>query len=182
MPVLGRDRVQPSIETRIIRIRGAAVLLDVNLAEIYGVSTRALLQAVRRNPDRFPADFAFQLTDHELVTLRSQIVISNRSSTRGGSRYRPYAFTEEGVAMLSGVLRSAAAVRANIEIMRAFVRLRRAALVSQQVLRLVEELSGRVDAHDKALVAIVEQIRMLASAPPPRKSRPIGFTVDVDGE
>jgi hypothetical protein len=91
-------------------------LLDDHLADIYGVSTKARLQAVRRNPDHFPPDFTFQSTEHELRSLRSQIVTSNTQSARGGRRYRPYAFTEQNVAMLSSVLRSSTAVRANIEI------------------------------------------------------------------
>jgi len=180
MPDKTKSRL-PAIEPRIIRMRGVAVLLDSHLAGLYGVTTGALLQAVRRNADRFPADFAFQLTDHEVRSLRSQFVISNTGAQRGGRRYRPYAFTEEGVAMLSSVLRSPTAVRANIEIMRAFVRLRRAALVSQQLLRLVEDLSRRVDSHDQAIAALVEAIKDLVSSPRSAKTRSIGFTADLGG-
>jgi hypothetical protein len=176
-----RKLCPPAIEPLIIRMRGVAVLLDAHLAELYGVTTGALLQAVRRNANRFPSDFAFQLTDQEVTGLRSQSVISNVGAGRGGRRYRPYVFTEEGVAMLSSVLRSSTAVCANIEIMRAFVRLRRAALVSQQLLRLVEDLSRRVDSHDQAIAALVHAIKDLVRSPHGAKSRPIGFTADLDG-
>src|SRR5690606_27891622 len=112
----------PEVEDSIRQIRGARVMVDADLAALYGVETRALTQAVRRNLDRFPDDFMFQLTDEEFEDLRSQTVIS---SQWGGRRTRPYVFTEQGVAMLSSVLRSDRAVQVNIEIMRAFVRLRR---------------------------------------------------------
>ncbi len=113
------SRIAPSaIETRILTLRGQKVLLDVELAVLYGVPTKVLLQAVRRNRKRFPADFMFQIERQDVVNLRSQIV----TSSYGGRRYMPYAFTQEGVAMLSGVLRSPRAVAVNIEIMRAFVR------------------------------------------------------------
>ena len=130
-------------------------MLDSDLAALYGVSTGVLLQAVRRNRKRFPADFIFPITAQEVARLRSQIVISKRAEGRGGRRYQVHAFTEQGVAMLSSVLRSETAVRVNIEIMRAFVRLRRAALVSGQVLALVEDLSKRVDVHDAVIADIV---------------------------
>lgn len=114
------------LETRIRVVRGVSLLLDSDLAELYGVSTKALLQAVRRNPERFPSDFMLQLTNHEVSSLRSQIVTSNAAPGRGGRRAPTFGFTEQGVAMLSSALRSAAAVQINVEIMRAFVRLRRA--------------------------------------------------------
>ena len=111
-----------SIRHTIHLIRGQHVLLDAELAALYGVETRVLVQAVRRNADRFPSDFMFQLSRDEFAALRSQFVISNG---RGGRRYPPYAFTEQGVAMLSSVLDSPRAVQVNIEVMRAFIRLRR---------------------------------------------------------
>ena len=111
------------IERSILLIRGHKVMLDADLAELYGVETRALLQAVSRNQKRFPEDFMFQMAKEEYKLLRSQIVLSKKG--RGGRRYLPYVFTEQGVAMLSSVLRSERAVQVNIEIMRAFVRLRR---------------------------------------------------------
>jgi hypothetical protein len=116
--ILPRERIERSI----LLIRGHKVLLDADLAELYGVETRALLQAVSRNQKRFPKDFMFQMSKEEYELLRSQIVISKKG--RGGRRYLPYVFTEQGVAMLSSVLRSERAVQVNIEIMRAFVRLR----------------------------------------------------------
>ena len=112
------------VEHYIIWLRNEKVMLDIHLAELYGVETRALVQAVKRNMDRFPDDFMFQLTGKEQEFLRSQNVISNAEG-RGGRRYPPYAFTEEGVAMLSTVLRSPRAVKVNVEIMRAFVKLRK---------------------------------------------------------
>ncbi len=170
----------PTIDTRIHTIRGLSVLLDSDLATLYGVTTKALLQAVRRNRGRFPGDFLFQLSNQEVGVLRSQFVTSSLSSGHGGRRVRPYAFTEQGVAMLSSVLRSATAVRVNIEIMRAFVRLRRAALVSGELMKLVEDLSTRVDTHDRAISELVKSIRHLITPPAGRKARPIGFTADLD--
>jgi DNA-binding PadR family transcriptional regulator len=112
--------------------------------------------------------------------LRSQFVISNVEPGRGGRRYQIYAFTEQGVAMLSSVLRSDTAVRVNIEIMRAFVRLRRAAMASTQLMSLVEDLSKRVDTHDAVIADIVESIRQLVSPPAHGRTRPIGFTADLE--
>ncbi len=118
------------LESRVHTIRGLPVLLDTDLAALYGVTVKALLQAVRRNPHRFPSDFMFQLSNQELAVLRSQIVTSSSTSGHGGRRVRPYAFTEQGVAMLSSVLRSDAAVRVKVEIIRTFVRPRRAGVIS----------------------------------------------------
>jgi hypothetical protein len=135
------DVTTSAIDVRIHSVRGTAVMLDSDLAALYQVSVKALLQAVRRNRKRFPADFMFPLSAQEVTRLRSQIVTSKPVEGRGGRRYQLHAFTEQGVAMLSSVLRSEAAVRVNIEIMRAFVRLRRAAIASEQVMALVEDLS-----------------------------------------
>jgi hypothetical protein len=168
------------IDTRIHTIRGISALLDADLATLYGVAPGVLLQAVRRNRKRFPPDFIFQLTDQELTNLRSQSVISSLPRRHGGRRYKTFAFSEQGVAMLSSVLRSDTAIRVNIEIMRAFVRLRRAALVSQQLMALIEELSTRVDSHDAAINELVESIRQIVAAPAKGRSRPIGFTADVE--
>lgn len=168
------------IDAQIHLIRGVSVLLDFDLAHLYGVATGVLLQAVRRNRERFPEDFMFPLSAQEVTGLRSQIVISNVKGGRGGRRYQVHAFTEQGVAMLSSVLRSETAVRVNIEIMRAFVRLRRAAIVSGQVMALVEDLSKRVDGHDAVISDIVESIRQLVDSPAGGRSRPIGFTADLE--
>jgi len=174
------SEISATIDTHIHAIRGLSVLLDSDLAVLYGVTTKALLQAVRRNRERFPADFIFQLSNQEVSVLRSQIVTAKTGDRRGGRRPNPYAFTEQGVAMLSSVLRSDTAVRVNIEIMRAFVRLRRASLVSRELMKLVEDLSMRVDTHDRAIGDLVKSIRQLVASPPSPKARPIGFTADLD--
>jgi hypothetical protein len=164
-----------TIEERIQTLRGQKVLLDSDLATLYGVPTKALLQAVRRNSGRFPADFLLRLSVQEVRNLRSQIVTSSSGSEHGGRRYQVYAFTEQGVAMLSSILRSKVAVAVNIEIMRAFVRLRRASIVSEKLLSVVAELAQRVDAHDSAIKSLIESIRRLVEPAPPRRKRPIGF-------
>ncbi len=175
---MARTGIEASpVERRIQILRGQAILLDEDIAELYGVATRVLIQAVRRNRVRFPPDFMFQLSNQEVGRLRSQFVISNVGPGRGGRRYIPYAFTEQGVAMLSSVLRSRTAIAANIEIMRAFVRLRRASVVSQQLMSVVNELAKRVDIHDSAIKDLIETISRLVAAPPGRK-RPIGFTAE----
>jgi hypothetical protein len=176
-----RTSAAPEIDRQILVLRGACVMLDSDLAELYGVSTKALLQAVRRNPDRFPVDFIFPVSSQELKRLRSQSVTS-KVEGRGGRRHQSFAFSEQGVAMLSSVLRSVTAVRVNIEIMRAFVRLRRAGIASNQLMSLVEELSKRVDTHDSVISDIVESIRHLAAPPAQGKRRPIGFTADISAE
>ena len=155
-------------------------MLDADLAVLFGVETRTLLQALRRNTDRFPSDFVFQVTNQELTNLRSQVVISSLETGYGGRRYAPWAFTEQGVAMLSSVLRSETAVRVNIEIMRAFVRLRRAALASAQLMPLIEDLSKRVDSHDAVIADLVDSIRQIVEGAGESRSRPIGFTADID--
>lgn len=177
------------IALRIRHFRGEKVLLDFDLAALYGVETRALNQAVRRNADRFPADFMFQLSSEETETLSqlvtpsvaghdvsnsSQIVMS--SGKYRGKRYRPYAFTEQGVAMLSSVLNSESAVKMNIAIMRAFVQLRRALETNRKLARKFSELERRIDKHDAEIDAILEAIRQLM-APPEKPRREIGFHV-----
>ncbi len=142
-------------------------MLSPDLAELYGVETKVLMQAVRRNLDRFPGDFAFQLSDQDVRNLRSQIV----TSSWGGTRYFPYAFTEQGVAMLSSVLRSPQAVAVNIEIMRIFVRMRRFAETNKELAARLDELEERYDDQFKA---VFEAIRELM-APKAGAKRPIGF-------
>ena len=168
------------IEKAIYLIRGEKVILDRDLAELYGVGTHVLKQAVRRNKDRFPGDFMFVLNPTEFRDWRSQFVISKADRT--GLRHPPMAFTEQGVAMLSSVLRSKRAVSVNIEIMRAFVRLRRAALASEKLMPLIEDLSRRVDIQDSVIADIVESIRRIVDAPPGKRSRPIGFTADIEAK
>lgn len=164
------------IEHAILLIHGQRVMLDAHLAQLYGVKTRVLVQAVKRNAARFPEDFMFQLTPDESQNLRSQFVTSSlrvRSgpSSWGGRRYRPYAFTEQGVAMLSSVLRSKRAVRVNIEIMRAFVRLRAILATHKDLARKLEELEKRYDAQFRV---VFDAIRQLMS-PPAKPRRHIGF-------
>ena len=165
--ILPRERIERSI----LLIRGHKVLLDADLAELYGVETRALLQAVSRNQKRFPKDFMFQMSKEEYELLRSQIVISKKG--RGGRRYLPYVFTEQGVAMLSSVLRSERAVQVNIEIMRAFVRLRELVATHKDLARKLEALEKRYDAQFKVVFAAIRELM----APPTPKTRKIGFLV-----
>ena len=159
----------------ILHIRGHKVLLDADLAELYGVETRTLIQAVKRNLDRFPPDFMFQLTEDEHGALRSQIGISNG---RGGRRYPPYAFTEQGVAMLSSVLRSPRAVQVNIEIMRAFVRLRQLLASHEDLSRKLAEMEEKYDAHFKVVFLALRKLMM----PPPDQKGPIGFHAKEEPE
>jgi hypothetical protein len=159
------------IEKRIFVVRGHNVMLSGDLAGLYEVEPRALIQAVKRNIERFPDDFMFQLTDAEFRGLRSQIVMSSW----GGIRRPPYAFTEQGVAMLSSVLRSKRAVRVNVEIMRAFVRLRAMA-------GSIDELRQRVDAletrYDTQFKIVFDAIRELMAPPPSEAKRSIGFITE----
>ena len=161
------------VESRIIEVRGHKVMLDADLADLYGVVTKTLNQAVRRNRERFPADFMFQLTVGEHSALRSQTVTLKRG--RGQHRkYLPYAFTEQGVAMLSSVLRSPRAIRVNIEIMRAFVRLRRMLLSHEELARRFDALEKKYDAQFKAVFDAIRELM----APPASRRRPVGFRVE----
>lgn len=161
------------IEQAILMIRGHKILLDVDLAALYGVETKTLNQAVKRNRDRFPEDFLFQLTAEEAALLRSQTV--TLKTGRGQHRkYLPYAFTEQGVAMLSSVLRSPRAVQVNIAIMRAFVKLRGLAAAHQELAAKLNELEQKVTDHDGHIEALFEAIRQLM-APTEGQIRKIGF-------
>ena len=157
------------IDTRILLIRGHKVIVSTDLAELYDVEPRALIQAVKRNIERFPADFMFQLSEEEVANLKSQIVISSW----GGRRAAPYAFTEQGVAMLSTVLRSRRAVLVNIEIMRAFVRLRRILASNDDLARKLATLERRYDAQFKV---VFDAIRQLMAPSQPAAKRRAGFT------
>ncbi len=162
------------IERHILLIRGHKVMLDSDLAELYGVEVRTLNQAVKRNIERFPEDFMFQLTADEEERLRSQIVILKTG--RGGHRkYPPYAFTEQGVAMLSSVLNSPRAVQVNIEIMRTFVLLRQMLASNEGLARKLAALEKKYDAQFKA---VFDAIRQLMAPQQPPKRRQIGFTGD----
>ena len=151
-------------------------MLDSTLATLYGVATKVLLQAVKRHADRFPPDFMFRLSQDEFGALRSQTVTSNGG--RGGRRHAPYAFTEQGVAMLSSVLNSARAIAVNIEIMRAFLRLRETIAGNRELTEKLDALEQHVErqlmAHDQAIVGILKAIRELMK-PPETSKRPIGF-------
>jgi len=157
------------IERMIFVIRGQKVMLSTHLADLYQVVPKVLVQAVKRNQDRFPADFLFQLNAAEFKDLKSQIV----TSRWGGMRRRPYAFTEQGGAMLSGVLRSKRAVRVNVEIMRTFVRLRQLLASNAQLARRLDSLEKKYDAQFKV---VFDAIRQLMTPPEPKKRR-IGFLV-----
>lgn len=166
-----------SVEQLIIEVRGQKVLLDQDLADLYGVATKALNQAVSRNSDRFPDDFAFRLTRAEADNSRSQFVTS-RSERHGGRRWLPRVFTEEGVAMLSSVLRNERAVAVNIAIMRAFVRIRHLLGGHQELLHRLDKLEGRVGAHDDHFRAVFRAIRKLIESPPVPDRRRSGFDDD----
>jgi hypothetical protein len=161
------------IEQAIRQVRGHRVMLDTDLAALYGVETGALVRAVKRNAYRFPDDFTFQLTPQEFDNLRCQFGIS---SSWGGRRHPPYAFTEQGVAMLSSVLRSKRAAQVNVEIMRAFVRLRRILAENAGLARRLDELEKKYDVQFKV---VFDTIRQLMLPPEPRKKR-IGFITDDD--
>src|SRR6266446_6720570 len=160
------------IAQAIFVLRGQKVILSQDLAALYGVTVGALTQAVKRNPYRFPKDFVFQLTAEEFRNLKSQIVISSW----GGRRHLPYAFTEQGVAMLSSVLNGQRAVKVNIAIMRAFVKLRETLETNRELAQKFSELEKRVGKHDEKIDAILEAIRQLI-APPEKPHREIGFHV-----
>ena len=163
------------IHQHIVLIRGHKVMLSSHLAELYGVEVRALVQAVKRNADRFPDDFMFQLTGKEYGNLKSQVVIS---SWGGARRARPYAFTEQGVAMLSSVLKSKRAVQMNIQIMRVFVRLRQMIATHRDLAAKLTELEHKIEGHDEHIRAIFRAMKQLM-APPVEKSRNrIGFHPD----
>ena len=159
------------IEQAILQVRGHRVTLDADLAALYDVETGALVRAVRRNAYRFPEDFMFQLTPQEFDNLRCQIGIS---SSWGGRRHPPYAFTEQGVAMLSSVLRSKRAAQVNVEIMRTFVRLRRLLAKNAGLARRLDDLEKKYDVQFKV---VFDAIRRLTQPPEPKKKR-IGFITD----
>ena len=161
------------IQKSIFLFRGQKVLLDMDLAEFYGVETRSLIQALKRNIERFPSDFVFQLDQDEFDSLRSQIVISKG---KGGRRYLPYAFTEQGVAMLSSVLRSKRAIQVNVAIMRTFVKLREILLTHKELAHQLVDLERRLEDHDEQIQTIFEAIRQLMT-PPAKPRKNIGFEV-----
>jgi len=164
---------------KIFLLRNQKVMLSIHLAKLYGVQTKALMQAVKRNNERFPEDFMFQLTPEEAQSSRSQFVtLNNKDFKRGKNlKYLPYAFTEQGVAMLSSVLHSKRAVQINIAIMRAFVKLRQILSNNKELAHKLEELERNVSKHDENIRNIFEAIRQLM-APPEKLKRRIGFHMD----
>jgi len=160
------------IESRILLIRGHKVMLDADLAELYGVTTKRLNEQVKRNRERFPADFMFQLSVEETENLRSQIAASNAG--RGGRRYRPYAFTEHGAIMAASVLNSHRAVEASIYVVRAFVKLREVLRTHKELGQKLAELEQRIEAHDEEITGLFEAIRLLME-PPETSAKRIGF-------
>jgi hypothetical protein len=165
---MNKPAILNEVVSKIITVRGCRVLLSTDLSALYGVKTKALVQAVKRNIDRFPDDFMFQLTEAEWANLRSQFV----TASWGGIRLAPYAFTQEGVAMLSSVLRSTQAIETNVAIMRAFVQ-QREVIASHQILaRKINQLEKKYD-HNFKLV--FDAIRELMTPPPPPPKKHIGF-------
>ncbi|NCA83327.1 MAG: ORF6N domain-containing protein [Opitutae bacterium] len=170
-----------AIRPQIINVRRENVILDSDLAALYGVATKMLNQAVKRNADRFPADFMFQLAPHEVKNLRSQFVTS--SSGHGGSRYLPYAFTEHGAIMAATVLNSPRAVQMSVFVVRAFVRMRAAlsdtAALARKLATLEREVKARLDTHDAAIVDVLRRFMEILDPParPEPPPKPIGFGV-----
>jgi len=160
------------IQGRILLIRGRRIIMDYDLAALYGVTTARLNEQVRRNIERFPEDFVFQLGKQEFAALMSQIATSNAG--RGGRRKLPYAFTEHGAIMAAGVLSSPRAVEVSVYVVRAFVRLREVLASNKELAKKLDELERKLSAHDKAIVQLVNAIRQLMT-PPERKKRSIGF-------
>ena len=175
---MGITSLVPSecIEQSILLIREQKVMLDRDLAKLYGVQTEVLVQAVKRNPKRFPKDFFFQLHAREFKNWRSQIVISNFSD-KMGLRRAPYAFTEQGVVMLSSVLRSDRAIEVNIAIMRAFVKLREMVLSHKELAQKLAELEQKYDGQFKAVFEVIHELIKPPAAEPEPKER-IGFRLE----
>jgi len=169
----------------ILVLRGQRVLIDSELAALYGVTTKALNQAVKRNAARFPADFMFRLNDGEVAALRSQNVTSKISAGRGGRRHLPFAFTEHGAIMAAAVLNSPRAVEMSIYVVRAFVQLRELLASNKELALRLDELEARIEKkltrHDDAIAAMLSAIRQLMSQPA-STSRGIGFTADIGGQ
>jgi phage regulator Rha-like protein len=160
------------VESRIVFLRHQRVILDADVAELYGVPPRVLNQQIKRNRDRFPSDFVFQLNAREQANLRSQTVIS--SSKHGGRRYAPYAFTEHGAIMAATVLNSKRAIEMSVFVVRAFVRLREMLATNRKLAGKLDELENRIDTHDSTIQDLIDAIKeLMTPASPPRKR--IGF-------
>jgi ORF6N domain len=171
-----------AITSRILVIRGQKVMLDMDLAALYGVTTKRLNEQMRRNLDRFPSDFVFQLTVQEVASLRSQFATSSSGLQQrawGGRRYAPYAFTEHGAIMAAMVLNSARAMEISVYVVRAFVQQRDVLVANKELAKRLDELESRIElklsTHDQAISAILDAIRQLMSPPEPARKRRIGF-------
>ena len=173
-----------SIASAILLLRAQKVILDADLAALYGVETRRLNEQVRRNAERFPADFMFQLNAEELADLRSQFATSSLHTGKpawGGRRYAPFAFTEHGAIMAATVLNSPRAIEASVYVVRAFVRLREVLASNQELAAKLDQLEKKLASHDQAIVGILEAIRQLMR-PPAATARPIGFVTPKDNK
>jgi len=180
------------LDNAIIEVRGRKVMLSRDLAALYGVSTKAFNQAVKRNAERFPEDFMFQLTREEAQSLRSQSVTSNEAGSRsqivtlngrpgrGGQRYRPYAFSEHGAVMAATILNSPRAVEVSVFVVRAFVRLSRVAADQRQFAPKLAEIEAKLSVHDQSLKTVFDALRQLMQPSPAPKRRKIGFATDPD--
>jgi hypothetical protein len=164
----------------IMVIRGEKVILDADLARLYGVETRRLNEQVRRNLDKFPNDFMFQLTKEEFSILKSQIATS--SSGWGGRRKPPLVFTEHGALQAANVLNSRQANKMSVFIIRAFIRLREMALTNEKLVRKVDQMEHRVSDHDEILLELINEIKRLIDGPKPGKKHPIGFLKSSKGK
>jgi hypothetical protein len=164
-------RTPEALAERILVARGQRVIIDEDLARLYGVATKRLNEQVRRNPDRFPPEFSFSLSRQELAILRSQIA----TSSWGGRRKPPLVFTEHGAIMAATVLNSPRAIQMSLFVVRAFVRLRDSLAANREIARRVDELERKVGTHDRAIVQLLGAIRELAVPPPSPKRRRIGF-------
>jgi len=181
--IMSSHRKIANLQSAIHLIRGQRVMLDSDLAMIYGVTTKRLNEQLKRNRPRFPADFAFQLTVHEFGTLKSQIATSSlrsqfvTSSSHGGKRKLPWVFTEHGALMLASVLNSAIAVEASVRVVRAFVRLREIVAANAQLAAKLQELERRLDSHDEGIANLFAALKQLLEPFEPTKRREIGFHV-----
>lgn len=157
-------------------LRGKRVMLDADLADLYGVTTKRLNEQVGRNAERFPEDFAFKLAKQELAGLRSQIATSSGvTGTHGGRRYQPRVFTEHGAIMAASVLNSPRAIEVSVFVVRAFVKLRELAIAHKEIAQKLDDLERKVAGHDQAIAGLIKAIRELMNPPVPKKKRPIGF-------
>ena len=169
--------MERKVDSKIFVLRGQRVILDTDLAELYGVQVRHLNQQAKRNAERFPLAFRFQLSEHEFKILKSQNVIS--SEGHGGTRYRPYVFTEHGTIMAATVLNSKRAIEMSVFVVLAFVRMRRAIAGNRQILTKLAELEGRLEGHDTDIRELMEAIVELMSPSEPTRTQ-IGFAAPSD--